>query len=232
VGGDQIEYPGDKYTRTAGLTTKKILIDSVISTKGAKFLVIDINNFYLNTHLGRFKYMVIKFSSLPQEIIDEYNLLELAHDERVYIEIQKGMYGLPQTGILANELVQQHLALDGHRPTEHTHGLWKHETRPVWFSLVVDDLGIKYIGRENAKHLMPSINKKYDISSDWTGSAYCGLKIDWDYANGTVDLSMHGYIKAALHKYQHPGPTHAKHVPHKWNPPVYGAKTQYVEDGG
>jgi hypothetical protein len=49
VGGDQIEYPGDKSTRTAGLTTAKILINSVISTLGAKFLVIDITNFYLNT---------------------------------------------------------------------------------------------------------------------------------------------------------------------------------------
>jgi hypothetical protein len=32
VGGDQIEYPGDKSARTAGLTTAKILINSVIST--------------------------------------------------------------------------------------------------------------------------------------------------------------------------------------------------------
>jgi hypothetical protein len=45
VRGDQIEYPGYKSTRTAGLTTAKILINSVISTKGAQFMVIDINNF-------------------------------------------------------------------------------------------------------------------------------------------------------------------------------------------
>jgi hypothetical protein len=69
VGGDQIEYPGDKSTRTAGLTTAKILIKSVISTQGAKLFVIDINNFYLNTPLGRFEYMVIKLASLPQETI-------------------------------------------------------------------------------------------------------------------------------------------------------------------
>jgi hypothetical protein len=55
VGGNQTEYPGDKSTRTAGLTTAKILINSVISTQDAKFLVIDIKNFYLNTPLGRFK---------------------------------------------------------------------------------------------------------------------------------------------------------------------------------
>jgi hypothetical protein len=45
VGGDQIEYPGGKSTRSAGLTTAKILINSIISTLGAKFFVIDINNF-------------------------------------------------------------------------------------------------------------------------------------------------------------------------------------------
>jgi hypothetical protein len=33
VGGDQIEYPGDKSTRMAGLTTAKTLINSIISTK-------------------------------------------------------------------------------------------------------------------------------------------------------------------------------------------------------
>jgi hypothetical protein len=54
--------------------------------------------------------------------------------------------------------------------TKHTHGLLKHETRPVWFSLVVDNFGIKYIGRDNTEQLMASIKKNYAISSDWTGS--------------------------------------------------------------
>jgi hypothetical protein len=49
VGGDQIEYQGKKSTRTEGLTTSKVLTNSVISTLGAKFLVIDIIIFYLNT---------------------------------------------------------------------------------------------------------------------------------------------------------------------------------------
>jgi hypothetical protein len=41
---------------------------------------------------------------------------------------------------------------------------------------------------------------------------------------------MPGYIKAALHKYQHPAPTHPEHAPHQCNPPVYCAKTVFVED--
>jgi hypothetical protein len=164
VGGDQIEYPGDKSTRTAALTTVKILFNSVISTQGAKFLVIDINNFYLNKPLGRYEYMVINLASLPQETIEKYGLIELSQDGKVYIEIQKGMYGLPQAGILANELLQRNLAKDGYRPTTHTHGLWTHDTRPISLSLVVDDLGVKYAGREHAEHLMACIKKNYNIS--------------------------------------------------------------------
>jgi hypothetical protein len=53
VGGDQIVYPGDKSTGTAGLTTAKILFNHTLSTPGARFLVIDIKNVYLNTPLGR-----------------------------------------------------------------------------------------------------------------------------------------------------------------------------------
>jgi hypothetical protein len=133
VGGDQIEYPGDKSTRTAGVTTARILINSVISTTDAQCMVIAIKNFYLNIPLERCEYMVINLASVPQE-------------KKVYIEIQKGMYGLPQAGILANELLQRNLAKDGYRPTTHTHGLCTHDTQPISFSLVVDDFGAKYVG--------------------------------------------------------------------------------------
>jgi hypothetical protein len=43
VGGDQIEYPRDKSTRTAGLATAKSITNSIIFTEGARFLVVDIN---------------------------------------------------------------------------------------------------------------------------------------------------------------------------------------------
>jgi hypothetical protein len=134
--------------------------------------------------------MVINLSPLPEETVDKYDLIDLAKDGKLYIEIQKVMYGLPQAGILTTELLQSNLAKDGYRPTQHTHGLWKHDTRPISFSLVVDDFGVKYVGREDAEHLMECIKKIYTISSDWKGSAYCGLTKEWDYKNGTVDLSL------------------------------------------
>jgi hypothetical protein len=94
----------------------------------------------------------------------------------------------------------------------------------------VDDFGVKYVGREHSEHLGECIKKNYNISSDWNGSAYCGLTLEWYYKNRTVDLSMPGYIRSALHKYQHAAPTRPEHAPHTWNPPIYGTKPQYVED--
>jgi hypothetical protein len=41
---------------------------------------------------------------------------------------------------------------------------------------------------------------------------------------------MPGYIKVTLHKYQSPAPACPEHAPHTWNPPIYGAKTQFVNE--
>jgi hypothetical protein len=64
--------------------------------------------------------MVINLASLPQETIEKYDLSDLAQDRKVYIEIQKGMYGLPQAGIRANELLQRNLTKDGYCLTTNT----------------------------------------------------------------------------------------------------------------
>eukprot|EP00957_Ditylum_brightwellii_P115317 8793521-Ditylum_brightwellii.AAC.1 len=74
--------------------------------------------------------------------MQEYNLHKLIQNEYIYIEVRKGMYGLPQAGILANKLLKERLATAGYCPTRHTPGLWQHKWRPVTFSLVVDDFGI------------------------------------------------------------------------------------------
>ena len=47
--------------------------------------------------------MRIHIKNIPQEIIDEYNLINLvAADGYFYIKIHRAMYGLCQSGRLAN----------------------------------------------------------------------------------------------------------------------------------
>ena len=75
----------------------------------------------------------------------------------VYLEIRKAIYGLPQAGILANQLLRQRLRPAGYYEVAHTPGLWKHVTRPIQFTLTVDDFGVKYVGKEHADHLITTL---------------------------------------------------------------------------
>ena len=43
---------------------------------------------------------------IPDEIIQEYGLLSIVSDGWVYIKIAKRIYGLPQAGKLANDLLK------------------------------------------------------------------------------------------------------------------------------
>ena len=56
--------------------------------------------------MKRKEYIKLKLGDIPQEVIKEYGLTSIAtKDDSVYIEILKGMYGLPQAGLLAQELL-------------------------------------------------------------------------------------------------------------------------------
>ena len=165
--------------------------------------------------MPRYEYMRLRVDLIPEEIIIQYNLRPLVHNGYIYIEIRKGMYGLPQAGILANKLLIKRLAEEGYSPCEHTPGLWKHATRPIKFSLVVDDFGVQYTGKEHADHLINAIKKNYEMSVDWQGRLYCGVSLKWDYQQRTVDLSMPGYVKATLHKFQHVAQERNTDAPHK-----------------
>ena len=78
-GGNLIlDYPGDVITETASLETFKMNLNSVISTPGTRYMTMDISNMYLNTPLDRYKYMRMKLSDTPQQIIDKYYLNDIA----------------------------------------------------------------------------------------------------------------------------------------------------------
>jgi hypothetical protein len=113
----------------------------------------------------------------------------------IYLEMQRTVWGLPQAGILASKLLRKCLLSHGYYEWNNTPGLWKHETRPISFTLVVDNFGVKYVGKEHVHHLIRCIKQQYELTEDWTGDLYCGIKLKWDYEAQTVDLSMPGYIK-------------------------------------
>ena len=92
----------------AKMLVAKTLFNSVISTKGARFMTMDISNFYLMTPLKLPAYMKLKLTNSPQEVIDQYKLKDKATpDGSIHIEAIKGMCGLPQAELPANELLKK-----------------------------------------------------------------------------------------------------------------------------
>ena len=231
VGGDKLPYSGITSTKCASLTTAKLLLNSTISTPGARFGCIDIKNMYYGTPMDEYEYMKVKLSEIPSDVIKYYKLDNLAHtDGYVYMEIRKGMPGLKQAGRIANDRLVKHLDKYGYRPCHVTPALWKHESNGVTFALVVDDFGVKYVGQENFDHLVNALKDLYTITVDPDGKSFLGLTLTWDYTNGRVNISMPGYIKKVLTRFQHISRTRAQHSPHEWRIPKYGQKTQYAED--
>jgi hypothetical protein len=151
-----------------------------------------------------------------------------AVDAWVHIEIQKGMYGLKQAGLLANQLLQTRLAPFGYYPARHTPGLWLHKTRPLSFTVVVDDFAVKYVGKQHTEHLRNALLQTYELTTDWTATVYSGMTLKWYYSKRTCDISMPGYVSNVLSKFQHDAPKHPQHTPSWYITPVYGAKTQYA----
>ena len=75
-----ISYAEDINTQTADISTSKIISNSTISTPGERYMCCDINNFYLGTPLSRYKYIEIPIDIQPEDIILEYNLMNLSHN--------------------------------------------------------------------------------------------------------------------------------------------------------
>jgi hypothetical protein len=89
VGGNLICYPGNSGTNTALLELIKLMINSVILRKGARFVCIDIKNFYLDTPMDDPEYVRIKITDIPEEFILEYGLAGLEDKNGwIYFEIR------------------------------------------------------------------------------------------------------------------------------------------------
>ena len=136
MGGNLINYPGDCGTPTADLLTVKLMFNSIISTPNAKFMTIDIKDFYLMTPMDRFEYFRMKLELFPQDIIEEYGLRDKVDtDGNVFCEVRRGMYGLPQAGIIAQELLTKRLHQAGYRQSTVTPGYWRREWHPISFGV-------------------------------------------------------------------------------------------------
>ena len=71
-------------------------------------MTIDIKDFYFNTLMERYEYMRLKLAELLEYFVSEYKLQDkVTKDGYVYLENCKGIYGLPDASILAQQLLEK-----------------------------------------------------------------------------------------------------------------------------
>lgn len=102
----------------------KILFNSISSTPGAKYMTMDISNFYLMTLLLQPGYIQIYLTDLPNKIINEYKLKDKVTPKCfIFLKVTKDMKRL--------QLLENQLNKHGYFQSKIISGLWKHTTRPI-----------------------------------------------------------------------------------------------------
>ena len=231
VGGDRLQYPDDTASPAATLLESKLLLNSTISqsAKGARFMTLDIKDFFLQTQMARPEFMKIHSKYFLTDITNKYNINSIVHtDGYVYCRIKRGMYGLKQAARLAYDSLKEHLAKHGYHPDKIATNIWYHTERKTKFCLCVDDFGVQYFSKDDANHLIASLQEKYIVTTDFSGTNFCGLDIIWDYTNGWVDISMNKFVTKTLRKLLHSPSPRKQHAPHQWQLPVYGQNRQFA----
>jgi hypothetical protein len=235
AGGDRVDYDGETAAFTASMQTLKILLNAVVSDQGARFATADIKDYYLGTPLldkdGKpaTEYMRINLKHIPTDVQLRYKMAEFVHKDHVYVEINKSIYGLPQSGRLSQDRLIKHLEKYDYVQCPNTPALFRHRVKNFAFTLVVDDFGIKYTDEADLDEFLAVLRKQYEITEDRNDTQkYVGITIAHDRINNKISLSMPGYVEKALKRFGLINPKGAN-SPAVYVSPEYGKLVQYEE---
>ena len=124
------------------------------------------------------------------------------------------MYELPQEGHIAHDALLKNLYPYGYQPSSKGPKLWRHNSRSINFTLVVDDFGVKYSGKDHALQLKSALETKYRLTKYCEGKLYIRIAPKWDYVKGTIQPSIPGYVRAALHAFRYDTPKQPQDSPY------------------
>jgi hypothetical protein len=199
IGGDRVDYPYSTTAVTAELESIKLLLNAMISDNVA-FSTVDIEDFYLGTHLPHPEYIRIPVKLIPKKVRRFYNLEPFIHKGALYCVVLKTHYGLPQAGALSQARLFTHLEQNGYHQLFHAPALFRNADGSIRFALVVDDFAVVWSTKTAMKHFLDTLCELYTIKVDHKGSKYLGMQIQVDRIQRHVTLSMPGYIAKLLQR--------------------------------
>ena len=150
----------------------------------------------------------------------------IGYDGCLHFEIGKGMYGIPEAGRLANDLLRARLKKHGYIEATHTPGYWKQIWYPISWTLIFDDFGFKYTNKRHVDELLKIMSQQYVMKMDWEGTSFVGITLKWNYEGELwVELSLPGYIDKILARFCHLQPKRPQESPHPAPPTKFTRTT-------
>jgi len=236
-GGNNINYPYPTMSPTADKVLVKIHQNSVLSDRRNKKLdyrhmCVDLKSFYLGSKLDRSEWMLVPTKYMSPELISDLKLEKYIHKNHILFEVNGSLYGHPAAGRFSNKDLVQHLESHGYIQSPNVPCLFSNKDKSITFTLIVDDIGIKYInGSTEIDHLLRILQKptsKWDIKIDRTGSQYNGQRLTWNYDKNTLIADVPNYVKQANHELMPNQPIKRYNTPSMYEPVTYG-KSQMAD---
>ena len=153
------------------------------------------SNFYLTTPLKRPEFIHISINNTTKEIIIQYKIRDIADSKgMVYTQVNRGMYGLPQSGLLTNELLERRLNKRVYHHSKLVPGLWCHTWHTVQFTLLVDDSEKEICQRRTHTPSQTNLQRKLQ-SHTWMGR----MMIHWHHLRLGLQVPTSPFIHAWIH---------------------------------
>lgn len=228
----QQDHTQDVAALTAALPAIKILLN-ITATEDRVWSSADIKDYYLHSQLPAAEYMRIPFKSIPTATQSQFKLHQMyaPGSKCALVRVTGAIFGLPQSGRIAQDDLIPRLAAAGYHQFAHTPMVFSNASRSVMFSLVVDDFGISSKSTADTEHLLGVLRASYQITYDPTGRKYLGMRIRQDHKRRAIYVDMPGYVQDACAEFKVKRPTKPVRTPLPYNRPNYGQKEQSpIED--
>ena len=128
--------------------------------------------------MTEYEHTQMSLSAIPTEIISQCNMRDISVNNKVYLEVRKGMPELKQSIIITHNRQSKYLEQTDYECSQYVPSLWRHKSLIISFTLVVDGFGVKYVGKYASMHLIDTLRKQYVMFIDWSGSNYLGFVLD------------------------------------------------------
>lgn len=139
-------------------------------------------------------------------------------DGKVY-KIEKGLYGLKQSGRLWNQQLDTALRQEGFIPLSAAPCIYMKgpSERRIVVACYVDDCLWASNSLPDLELAKAALLKRFKLEDKGHITSFCGINIEYDRTAGTLNMSQHGYISAIIKEFTPEG-GHAK-TPMQVTPP-------------